>query len=108
MSDLCLLCDYRTVVNEARDLGSETWLVTDQYGVSVFVIPQGQKARVRLERDGTYGVQRKVWYHEIPEECECEEHVKLKHPASSWKPDEAEPEPPPRVEVEERSAISLV
>jgi hypothetical protein len=108
MSDLCLLCDYRTLVNEARDQGSETWLVPDEYGVNVFIIPQGQKARVCLERDGTYGSQRKAWYCEIPEECECEEGVKLKHPSSSWKPDETELEPPPMIEVEERTSLSLV
>jgi hypothetical protein len=121
--DLCHLCDYHNLVNEARDAGAETWRAPpDEYGVSVFVIPPGVKPNVRLQRDNTYGSQRKAWYNEIPEECECGEEVQLKHPPSGWQPEDAataapepepesEPEPvfiPPTPRGPQREALSLV
>jgi hypothetical protein len=110
VTDLCHLCDYHEIVNEARDLGGETWTVPDEFGTHVFIIPKGQPAAVSLNRDGTYGSQRKAWFNEIPEHCECGEKVRLKHPLSSWKPDAAQvdPEPVPRFEPEEREVLSLV
>ena len=114
MTDLCHLCDYHTTVNEARERGDETWRTdNDPYGVNVFVIPKGQKPDIALRRDGTIGPQRVAWYNEIPERCECGERVKLKHPASSWKPDVTEVAPDPSLPmfeptVEERERLSLV
>jgi hypothetical protein len=111
MSDLCHLCDYNTMVNEARDQGGETWREQDEYGINVFVIPKGQQPDVHLHRDGTFGSQRKAWFNEIPDKCECGKKVKLKHPPSDWKPSAApavvepdEPEPEPVETKTERPA----
>jgi hypothetical protein len=93
----CNLCSYRELTNEARDEGADVWLAEQEpYGFNMFVIPKDTKPDLRLHRDETYGPQRKAWFNEIPETCECGEHVKVKHPPSIWKPDESAltPEPP--------------
>lgn len=93
----CNLCDYRTIVNEARERGDETWLLADQgsYGVSLFVIPKGATPDLRVRRDDTYGPQRKVWFDAIQSSCACGEDVALAHPPSTWKPDDTQMNPEP-------------
>lgn len=83
----CNLCDCRTLINEARDQGAETWIAEQEpYGFNLFVIPKGEAQDFRLRRDDTYGPQRKAWFNKIPKKCECDQRVKLKHEESTWKP----------------------
>lgn len=110
MDDLCLLCDFRSLANEAKARADEVYADdSHEFGVHVFIIPKGEKPDVRLRWDQSFGPQRKAWYCEIPEKCSCGSKVPLKQ-ALTWKPDPSEKkvEEPVFDPAETRERLSLL
>lgn len=101
MSEICLRCDFRKLVNEAKDNGDEVYADFKRFGVDVFVIPKGSKPEVHPDpSDGTIGPQRKLWICELPEECVCGDDEPLRYELT-WVPPPPEPPAPPPEELSE-------
>lgn len=67
----CNFCTLKNIRIRAKRARSKVVLVSEQSGVSVYVVPKNEKLNLKARRKDQPAKQFKAWFMDISDHCMC-------------------------------------